>query len=348
MARTCDIDSKLDTFVDALRKAIQSARLNFLIGAGCSCPAIAPLGNVEAQVQELYEQNKIDEAESLIFDFLQPFLDVSCKIINGDANADINTTLQNYKTFLNIVSRILFKNTNNILPKQANIFSTNYDLFVETAAEEVRGGVRVVDGFIRGPSVTDAFSFSISEFFTSIYNTGHSYNYRVEMPTLNLVKLHGSLSWERSGERINFSVNRLNDLSAEHDGLSKALSLDGHETFNRKFCLVLPRKHEKFRDVLLNRTYYDMLRLYANQLDKENALLIAEGVSFGDEHILGMTQGALNNPTLKLVIFCHKKDHLDDYSKKFDSFDNVEIVYSESESIDFDKFNSVLSQIGPR
>src|SRR6267378_5001789 len=122
MARICDIDSKLDAFVDALRKAIQSARLNFLIGAGCSRPAIAPLGSVETQVQELYEQNKIEEAESLIFSFLKPFLDVSCKMINGDRNAEINTTLQNYKTFLNIVSRILFKNTNNILPKQANIF----------------------------------------------------------------------------------------------------------------------------------------------------------------------------------------------------------------------------------
>ena len=347
MARTCDIDSKLDAFVDTLRKAIQSARLNFLLGAGCSYPAIAPLGNVEAQVQELYEQNKIEEAESLIFGFLKPFLDVSCKMINSVRTTEIDTTLQNYKTFLNIVSKILFKNTNNILPKQANVFSTNYDLFVETAAAEVRGAVRVLDGFIRGPSVIGAYSFSISEFFTSIYNTGHSYNYRVEMPTMNLVKLHGSLSWERSGEAINFSINRLNDLSAEHDALSKVLSLDGNEAFNRKFCLVLPRKHEKFRDVLLNRTYYDMLRLYANQLDKENAVLIAEGVSFADEHILGMTQGALNNPTLKLVVFCHKKDNLDDYIKKFEPFNNVEIVYSESGSIDFDKFNSILAQMGP-
>ena len=192
-----------------------------------------------------------------------------------------------------------------------------------------------------------SFSFSISEFFTSLYNTGHSYNYRVEMPTLNLVKLHGSLTWERSADKINFSINKLNDLKSEHEALSKALSLDGHETFNRKFCLVLPRKHEKFRDVLLTRTYYEMLRLYANQLDKENALLIAEGVSFADEHILGMTQGALNNPTLKLIVFSHKKDNVDSYVEKFRSFNNVEIAYSESGSIDFDKFNSILTQMGP-
>jgi hypothetical protein len=347
VARTCDIDSNLGTFVDSLRKAIQSARLNFLIGAGCSVPAIAPLGNIEIQVQELYEQDKTEEAESLIFDFLKPFLDVSCKIISGDRAGDIGITLNNYRNFLSIVSKILFKNTNNILPKQANIFSTNYDLFVETAAEDVRGGIRVADGFIRGPSVMSSFPFLMSEFFTSFYNTGHSYNYRVEMPTLNLVKLHGSLTWERSEDTIRFSINQLNDLKSEHEALSTTLSLDGNESFNRKFCLVLPRKHEKFRDVLLTRTYYDMLRLYANQLDKENALLIAEGVSYADEHILGMTQGALNNPTLKLVVFSHSKDNVESYAEKFQPFNNVEIIYSESGSIDFEKFNSILTQVGP-
>src|SRR5215813_6528363 len=133
MANTCDIDSNIDVLLRDLRRAIQSARLNFLIGAGCSMPALAPLGAVENQVQELYEQNKVEEAESLIFDFLRPFLIVSCKMINREADPAINTTLRNYKTFLNIISHILFRNANSILPKQANIFSTNYDLFVEVA-----------------------------------------------------------------------------------------------------------------------------------------------------------------------------------------------------------------------
>lgn len=347
MAKTCDIDSNIDVLLRDLRRAIQSARLNFLIGAGCSMPALAPLGDVENQVQEFYDQNRIEEAESLIFDFLKPFLIVSCKMINGESDPAINTTLQNYKTFLNIISHILFRNANNILPKQANIFSTNYDLFVEVAAEEIRTGLRVADGFVRGPLIASASSFSISEFFTSVYNNGHSYNYRVEVPTVNLIKLHGSLSWEQLGENIKFSVNRLNDLQREYETLSEILSLEGNERFNRKFCLVLPRKHEKFRDVLLTRTYYDMLRLYANQLDKENVLLITEGVSFADEHILGMTQGALHNPTLQLVVFCHTKDHLDEYVAKFEEFNNVQIVYSESEAIRFEKFNSILSQAVP-
>jgi hypothetical protein len=191
MANTCDIDSNIDVLLRDLRRAIQSARLNFVIGAGCSMPALAPLGDVETQVQQLYEQNKVEEAESLIFDFLRPFLNVSCKMINREADPAINDTLRNYKAFLNIISHILFRNANNILPKQANVFSTNYDLFVEVSAEEIRSGLRVADGFVRGPLIAGASSFSISEFFTSVYNNGHSYNYRVEVPTVNLIKLHG-------------------------------------------------------------------------------------------------------------------------------------------------------------
>jgi hypothetical protein len=347
MARTFDIDADLELFLRNVRRAIQSARLNFLIGAGCSYPALAALGDVEAQVHQLYEQNNVEDAESLIFDFLKPFLIVSCKMIGGEEDAAISATLENYKTFLGIVSDILFRNANNILPKQANIFSTNYDLFVELAAEETRSSLRLADGFVRGPLIAGASSFSTSEFFTSTYNNGHSYNYRVEIPTVNLVKLHGSLTWERLGDGIKFSVSRLNDLRTEYETRSEILAVDGNESFNRKFCLVLPRKHEKFRDVLLTRTYYEMLRLYANQLDRENALLITEGVSFADEHILGMTQSGLHNPTLQLIIFCYTKADLEKYVSKFEQFNNVQIVYSESEAIDFARFNSILKLAAP-
>lgn len=95
MIRTLDIDSKPEELCASLSRAIQSARLNFLIGAGCSLPALAALGDVEYQVQELYENDKIDEAELLIFRFLEPFLNVSCKMIDGEIDASIGGTLQN-------------------------------------------------------------------------------------------------------------------------------------------------------------------------------------------------------------------------------------------------------------
>ena len=90
-----------------------------------------------------------------------------------------------------------------------------------------------------------------------------------------------------------------------------------------------------------------MLRIYANEQDKENTLLKTNGFSFDDEHILDITKRALKNPTLKLIIFCWSK-RPQKYEKKFMKFNNVEVVYSERENVDFKKFNEILIDILPK
>ena len=90
-----------------------------------------------------------------------------------------------------------------------------------------------------------------------------------------------------------------------------------------------------------------MLRIYANELDKENTLLIVDGFSFDDEHILEITKRALKNPTLKLIVFCWDKEPKA-FEDKFSDFKNVEIVYSENENIDFVKFNEILIDVLPK
>lgn len=345
MIRLCDIDSSLYGFTAMLRKAVQSANLNFIIGAGCSHPALPILGNIEMEIKHLVEAGKSDEAEGVVFNFLGPFLEVSSKM-RHIPDDDIKQTLENYKSFLSTVSRILLTNANNIMRKQANVFSTNYDLFPENAFQEIRTGVKFNDGFIRSPLLSGSFPFAISEFFNSIYNNGNSYNYEVQIPALNLIKLHGSLSWEQLGDEITFSISRLDELLIEHRELSAILPVDGWEPFNSKLSIVLPTQ-EKFKDVVLDRTYYSLLRLFANELDKENTLLVAEGFSFEDSHILGLTIEALRNPTLKLIIFCYLKTEIEKYEQKFASFNNVELVYSESDKIDFATFNSIMMEAFP-
>jgi hypothetical protein len=345
MIRLCEIDSSRDRLIAMLRKAVQSANLNFIIGAGCSYPAISILGNTESEIKELVDAGESSAAEELIFEFLRPFLEVCSKMRSGPDSA-ITQTLENYKSFLSTVSGILLTNANNIMRKQANVFSTNYDLFPENAFEDIRTSIKFNDGFSRSPSLYRSFSFSMSEFFNSIYSNGNSYNYRVQIPCLNLIKLHGSMSWERLGDEITFSIDRLEDLLNEHRMISTIPFLEGLETFNRQFSIVFPRQ-DKFRDVVLDHTYYALLRLYANELDKENTLLIAEGFSFSDTHILGLTTEALRNPTLKLVIFCYEKTEVESYVEKFAAFNNVEVAYSETDTIDFAKFNSIIVDAFP-
>jgi len=345
MGKTWDLDNNKKDLLAKLHKAIQSVNLNFLIGSGCSHPALEPLGNIEDEVRKKRVEGKDEEAEKLIFVFLKPFLEVFERM-KSSSDKNVSETLKNYISFLTIISEILFERKSNILPRQATVFSTNYDLFIEKAFEEIKTPVKLNDGFNRSPLLTNSFLFTPSEFFNSIYNNGNLYNYQVQIPSINLIKIHGSLSWMTQNNKIVFSVEKLSKYLEDHNNLSKNGTTDDIRKFNQEFSIVLPRE-EKFKECILNQTYYDLLRIYANELDKENTLLIAEGFSFADEHIYEITTRALKNPTLEVVIFCHKKEELDDYVQKFSLVNNVDIVYSESNEIGFSEFNSVIREVLP-
>lgn len=364
MANKIDIsdDSNKELLNNILRKSFQSANINFLIGSGCSLPAIKTLGNVENNIQELFRESKEDEAEKKMCDFLKPFVISANKMIAGEDESNNQTTQNNYKEFLSNISRILTERKNNILPKQATIFTTNYGLFIEQASESLGQAIKLNDGFNRSPRLDNKFRFSVSEFFNSIYNNGNLYKYKVEIPSINLIKLHGSLSWKRKEDDMIFSVDYLKEIPKDFPQIFNDKQNDSLDTlqpnteqieetnttqirkFNDQFSIILPRK-DKFRNTLLDRTYYDLLRVYANELDKENTLLVVEGFSFADEHILDITKRALRNPTLNLIIFCNKQSDVEEYEKKFTEYNNVDHVYHNEKEFDFAKFNAFLRDI---
>ena len=55
-------------------------------------------------------------------------------------------------------------------------------------------------------------------------------------------------------------------------------------SYKSNFLIVNPTK-EKFSDTLLNKNYYELLRIFSNELEKENTLLVVNGFSFNDEHM---------------------------------------------------------------
>jgi hypothetical protein len=345
MPKIWDIDNSREDILLRLHKAIQSVNLNFLIGSGCSCPALAPLGNIENEVREKRVEGKDEEAEKMVFNFLKPFFETYSTMMTTP-DKKVAETLNNYKLFLNVVSDILFERKSNILPRQATVFSTNYDLFVEKAFEDIESPVRLNDGFNRSPLLSTLFLFSPSEFFNSIYNNGNLYNYQVQIPSINLIKMHGSLNWRAERNRIIFLANASDKLLTDYENISKDNKIADIKKFNQEFSIVLPRE-EKFKECILNQTYYDLLRIYANELDRENTLLVTDGFSFEDEHIYEITNRALKNPTLQIIIFCYKKDELDNYKQKFSLANNVDIIYSESAEFDFAQFISVFKGILP-
>jgi hypothetical protein len=344
MKVTIDIslDDVRNKFINNLRKAIQSANINFIFGSGCSFPSIKPSGDIENQIQQEIDTDNIENANKLLHSFLSPFVNLMNNIKSKTYDDNFNITLENYVSFINIISNILFQRKSNISHKQVSVFTTNYDLFFELAYQLFSENMILCDGFRRRPTVDDDIYFSISEFFNSVYNIGNIYNYQVELPFINLIKLHGSLNWQIKKDTIINSTDNIFEAnkyihSSNKDDIIKFLNL---------FSLILPKK-DKFRETIINQTYYDLLRIFSNELDKENTLLLSEGFSFSDEHIYEIIKRSLRNPTLKLVIFCYNKDEIELLLNKFNMFNNVEIIFSSTNNIDFNDFNNLLLEILP-
>ncbi|GHU17952.1 hypothetical protein FACS1894163_09450 [Spirochaetia bacterium] len=329
-----------DGFIADFQKAIQSANINFLIGSGCSVPSISALKGLENKIEKLRKENKSEEADKCLHDFICSFVEHYEMASFPDEN--FTSVLENYKQFVEMLLQILFERKSNILHKQTTVFTTNYDLFFELAFEDFADSMTLFDGFKRLPSVNQYPIFSISEFFNTIFNTGNLYKYRVEVPSCNLIKLHGSLNWYKENGKIIESFKHIDDSKA----LKSSSKQEDIRKFNDLFSIILPQK-DKFRETLLNQTYYDLLRIFSNELDKENTLLIVSGFSFADEHLREIITRALRNPTLKIIIFCYAKDEVKSFNERFKQYNNVEIVYSLKDNIDLTKVCAILKAILP-
>lgn len=334
--------------LEILKNSIQSCNINFLIGSGLSRDYLITLGNIEKLLEEL-ENQKCDEIVKNIIKtslFKRYFEEVMIKNIdsytkNATEEVEYNATLTNYKNFLKWLNTILLYRYMPIHSKQVNLFTTNIDLFFEKAFEETT--VESNDGFKGRIKPV----FNLSNFQKSYRKTSLHYKNTSEIPVFNLLKLHGSVNWKKEGESIVLSdyseleevkkcigevdaanlltitdKTSLDELLKEAE--SKKASVDETKILSfieaySKLQIVNPSK-EKFKTTLLNTYYYELLRLFANEMEKENTLLFALGFSFADEHIREITIRALNsNPTLQLYVLAF------DQTAKADIEKNLEI-----------------------
>ncbi|MBR1403367.1 MAG: SIR2 family protein [Treponema sp.] len=335
---TFDIGDKTinENLVKNIKKIFSSSNINFLIGSGCSRPALQPLGDVEANIQALFEAGNDTEAREELAKFAYPIIENSSILTSKTAflSADDFITIDNYSTFLRSISDILQHRSSGILTKRANIFTTNYDLYIEKASEYLSPSTCFNDGFSRNSSVFMRYKYSPNTFFHSVYNNGNLYNYQVQLPYINLIKIHGSSNWIVENGEIYQSTEYF-------DSAKNAYKTSQYDDFLKYIPFVLPTK-DKFSETTLKQIYYDLLRIYSNELDKENTILIAIGFSFADEHILELTKRALRNPTLKLIVFCYDEDGKDKLEEIFKQFQNVNLVYSSTTSLDFSFVNKLL------
>jgi hypothetical protein len=340
MARIYNIDTSPDDVTRDLTRALQSGHMNFMIGSGASHPAIPLAGDIEAQIDTHRQAGEHALADELLFNLIASVQGPANRLVANTPNTDEAKTLECYKTLLRTLELFLMERRTPLLGKQAVLFTTNYDLFFDVAALHCETAA-VANGFDRTLTVDGLAQYSSRRFLMTTYNTGNFYDYRVELPALNLVKLHGCLTWHKDGDHITRRT-------AHCDVPATAAAAADKKLFIDRQAIVFPQS-SKYNTTVLDRTYYELLRFFANTLDKENALLIAFGFSFRDEHLLDVTKRALKNPTLRVLVVAYDHASRDALTNTFAANNNVCILTtSDGSVIDFDRFNEVLSKSGPK
>jgi hypothetical protein len=124
-----------------------------------------------------------------------------------------------------------------------------------------------------------------------------------EIPTFNIVKLHGSVSWKKEKSNEYFGSLPHQDIK---DKIEKCYNNRTYSDFFDTVGIILPSNY-KFRDTLLVRTYYELMRFFSSELEKMNTVLFVVGFSFEDSHIRDLVEKAANaNPTLRVYIFVYQ------------------------------------------
>jgi len=319
----------IDRLIDRLKDMVQSCNINFLFGSGMSAPYLSTLWNLETLLTDLHNDNTLEEDEkelirvSIYKKFFDDVIEKNINIIQNEEKSQ--KVSESYQNFFSYINQLILHRKNSLLSKQVNIFTTNIDVYIEKALEEK--GFEFNDGF----SGRFGLKYDLSNFKKSVYQSSLHYENSFEIPIFNVLKLHGSLNWKIENDETkeiigDMSLSQISKVQKSNTDFIKVNNSDtlsnlknkrtptpnNQEVKNfkkayEKLVIINPTK-EKFKDTLMNQTHYDLLRIYANELEKENTLLFVMGFSFADEHIRELTVRVANtNPTLQVIIFAYDK-----------------------------------------
>jgi hypothetical protein len=158
------------------------------------------------------------------------------------------------------------------------IFTTNYDLFNETAMDRL--GLPYSNGF--SGVVERRFNPSTFRYALAEQLDVSSRKWSAVDGFVYLCKLHGSISWTEDDRGL-FPIRELWPTSAP----------------SKVMIFPTPAKQNSS----LGSPYADLFREFQSRVVCEQSVLITTGYAFGDEHLNNIIYQALTIPTFRLIIF---------------------------------------------
>lgn len=210
---------------------------------------------------------------NLIYKIQKFFLD-RCK--TGAFSNDDKTVINLYKSFYR---KLVLRDRS--LPRPW-VFTTNYDLFNETAMDQL--GLPYANGF--SGIVERRFNPATFRYALAEQLDVTSRKWTAVDGFVYLCKLHGSISWTEDEHGL-FPIREIPDL----DDPGKVM------------IFPTPAKQKS----ALGSPYADLFREFQSRIVREQSVLFTFGYAFGDEHINNIIYQALTIPTFRLVIFADPK-----------------------------------------
>jgi len=273
-----------------LKEFIQSGHINLLIGSGCSLDYIPTLNDIENRMNEEATKKQAQTDYYKLIKKSKAILNEPLESNTGERDK-LTKTKQNYDSFLGFWANTISSRLLHIVNKQVNIFTTNFDMFMEDSCERL--GIPYNDGFTGQINP----SFSVANFNKIQRYKSLQFDNTSDIPLFNIIKLHGSVSWQAKDEIIVYS-------NGNHivDDLENRVEKDFDEKY--KQIAVINPNAEKHLETVLDVNYASMLRKFTLELEKENSVLIIIGFSLSDKHIKNLLYGVMkSNPTLIVIYF---------------------------------------------
>lgn len=294
--------------------------IHFLFGSGTSCNAIPSMQGLSKEVYEavnllddkikseldliierIENKENLEEVLGILysnriyldkFDVFKDKLDICNKLIETiedtiflKINIDFKTTeakgvLENYKSFYN---KLALRNKD---LSRLNIFTTNNDLFNETALDSLN--IHYINGF--GGGINKFFNPALFNYtFSKRMDTSIEKFEPVEN-IVNLYKIHGSVNWieDNSNSNTFFKIREISYPEKLED--------------SEKNILIYPTPTKQNKS--LGSPYVELFREFQKKLLEPHSVLFIIGYSFSDEHVNNVIYQALaTNSTINVVIF---------------------------------------------
>ena len=207
----------------------------------------------------------------------------------------IETCWSRYVQSLNhVISFLLSFASRPVNLDRLHLFTTNYDRYIENAAEEA--GLRLIDRFVG--SLSPVFRASRLDVDLHYNPPGIRDEPRYLEGVAGFTKLHGSIDWVSSGRQIRkvslpFGAN-------EYAPFLRTPELDDSDATN----LMLYPNASKDRETA-EYPYVELFRDLAVAICRPNSTVVCYGYGFGDEHINRVLEDMLTLPSTHLVIIAY-------------------------------------------